>query len=162
MNVRTIFSSLILLFTLALAAWAQDETIDFSEQGFTNAETVYEVSGGGCRVTFNIGENTHGAYPKYYDNGEAVRLYVNNTMTVTSTNGKSIAQINIVFGSGDGRNNIVVDGGTYADGTWVGNANEVVFSCAQSGSFFIGGYDELFWATEQSIVQLVNHNKRVV
>lgn len=41
-------------------------------------------------------------------------------------------------------------------------ANEVVFSCAQSGSFFIGGYDELFWATEQSIVQLVNHNKRVV
>ncbi len=128
MNLRTIFSSLILLFTFALAAWAQDETIDFSEQGFTNAETVYEVSGGGCRVTFNIGENTHGAYPKYYDNGEAVRLYVNNTMTVTSTNGKSIAQINIVFGSGDGRNNIVVDGGTYADGTWVGNANEVVFS----------------------------------
>lgn len=39
---------------------------------------------------------------------------------------------------------------------------ESPFLCAQSGSFFIGGYDELFWATEQSIVQLVNHNKRVV
>ncbi len=129
MNLRTIFSSLILLFTFALAAWAQDETIDFSEQGFTNAETVYEVSGGGCRVTFNIGENTHGAYPKYYDNGEAVRLYVNNTMTVTSTNGKSIAQINIVFGSGDGRNDIQVgDVGTYAEGVWEGNANSVTFS----------------------------------
>lgn len=128
MNIRTIFSSLILLFTFALAAWAQDVTIDLSNQGFVNAETVYEVSGGGCRVTFDIGENKHGAYPKYYDNGEAVRLYVNNTMTVTANNEAIIAQINIVFGSGDGRNNIVVDGGTYADGTWVGNANEVIFS----------------------------------
>ena len=117
-----------MLFTFALAAWAQDVTIDLSAQEFVNAETVVEVSGGGCSVTFDIGENTHGAYPKYYDNGESVRVYVNNTMTVTAPDGVMIAQINIVFGSGDGRNNIVVDDGTYADGTWVGNANQVIFS----------------------------------
>lgn len=47
-------------------------------------------------------------------------------------------------------------------GTKKASPESDAFLCAQSGSFFIGGYDELFWATEQSIVQLVNHNKRVV
>ncbi len=130
MNVRTIFSSLILLFTFALAAWAQDETIDLSNQGFTNGQLVEEVSGTGCKVEFARGANDRGVLPRYYDNGTAVRVYFGNTMTVTANEADAkIVQINLIFGSGDGRNDIQVgDVGTYAEGVWEGNANSVTFS----------------------------------
>ena len=130
MNVRTILSSIILLFTFALAAWAQDETIDLSEQGFTNGQLVEEVSGTGCKVEFARGANDRGVLPRYYDNGTAVRVYFGNTMTVTANEADAkIVQINLIFGSGDGRNDIQVgDVGTYAEGVWEGNANSVTFS----------------------------------
>jgi len=130
MNVRTIFSSLILLFTFALAAWAQDETIDLSNQGFTNGQLVEEVLGTGCKVEFARGANDRGVLPRYYDNGTAVRVYFGNTMTVTANEADAkIVQINLIFGSGDGRNDIQVgDVGTYAEGVWEGNANSVTFS----------------------------------
>ncbi len=130
MNVRTFFSSLILLFTFALAAWAQDETIDLSNQGFTNGQLVEEVSGTGCKVEFARGSNDRGVLPRYYDNGTAVRVYFGNTMTVTANESDAkIVQINLIFGTGDGRNDIQVgDVGTYAEGVWEGNANSVTFS----------------------------------
>ena len=130
MNVRTFFSTLILPFTFALAAWAQDETIDLSEQGFTNGQLVEEVSGTGCKVEFALGANDRGVLPRYYDNGTAVRVYFGNTMTVTANKADTkIVQINLIFGSGDGRNDIQVgDVGTYAEGVWEGNANSVTFS----------------------------------
>ena len=130
MNVRTFFSSLILLFTFALAAWAQDETIDLSNQGFTNGQLVEEVSGTGCKVEFARGSNDRGVLPRYYDNGTAVRVYFGNTMTVTANEADAkIVQINLIFGTGDGRNDIQVgDVGTYAEGVWEGNANSVTFS----------------------------------
>lgn len=130
MNVRSFFSSLILLFTFALAAWAQDETIDLSEQGFTNGQLVEVVSGTGCKVEFARGSNDRGVLPRYYDNGTAVRVYFGNTMTVTANEADAkIVQINLIFGTGDGRNDIQVgDVGTYAEGVWEGNANSVTFS----------------------------------
>ena len=130
MNLRTFFLSIILLFTFALAAWAQDETIDLSNQGFTNGQLVEEVSGTGCKVEFARGANDRGVLPTYYDNGTAVRVYFGNTMTVTANeNDAKIVQINLIFGTGDGRNDIQVgDVGTYAEGVWEGNANSVTFS----------------------------------
>ena len=51
-------------------------------------------------------------------------------MTVTANEADAkIVQINLIFGSGDGRNDIQVgDVGTYAEGVWEGNANSVTFS----------------------------------
>lgn len=130
MNSRTIFFSVILLFTFTMVAWAQDETIDLSNQGFTNGQLVEEVSGTGCKVEFARGANDRGVLPRYYDNGTAVRVYFGNTMTVTANGADAkIVQINLIFGSGDGRNDIQVgDVGTYAEGVWEGNANSVTFS----------------------------------
>ncbi|MBR5715579.1 MAG: chitobiase/beta-hexosaminidase C-terminal domain-containing protein [Bacteroidales bacterium] len=115
------------MFTSAFQAWAQGESIDFSAQGFGNGEAMDVVLGSGCVVEFSIGSNTHGACPKYFTNGESVRVYVNNTMTVTAEDDAQITEINFVFGSGDGSNIINVEKGTYADGTWTGIANEVTF-----------------------------------
>ena len=130
MNARKVISYLILLLTSALQAWAQDETIDLSNQGFTNGQLVEEVSGIGCKVEFARGANDRGVLPRYYDNGTAVRVYFGNTMTVTANEADAkIVQINLIFGSGDGRNDIQVgDVGTYAEGVWEGNANSVTFS----------------------------------
>lgn len=113
-----------------MVAWAQDETIDLSNQGFTNGQLVEEVSGTGCKVEFARGANDRGVLPRYYDNGTAVRVYFGNTMTVTANEADAkIVQINLIFGSGDGRNDIQVgDVGTYAEGVWEGNANSVTFS----------------------------------
>ena len=129
MNVRTVFLFFILLLTSTLQAWGQDETIDLSKQGFTNGQLVDEVSGAGCMVVFDRGANDRGVLPTYYDNGESVRVYFGNTMTVTADNDVKIVQINLIFGTGDGRNGIQVgDVGSYAEGVWEGNANSVTFS----------------------------------
>lgn len=125
---KSILFCLFALLCLTQPIWAQDETIDLTANGYGNGETVELVSGTNCNVTFGLGENTHGVYPKFYTNGNAVRLYAGNTMTVTSKNSKAIAEVNIVFGSGGNSNAISVDAGTYTDGTWTGDATEVTFT----------------------------------
>ena len=122
-------SCLLTLMGVALGAWAQDETIDLNGQNYQNAQKVEKpVEGTNCTVTFDLGQNTHGTRPTYYDNGTAVRVYANNTMTVTAKNGKQISEISLVFGSGGNSNAITTSTGTYADGTWTGEAAEVIFT----------------------------------
>ena len=67
--------------------------------------------------------------PKYYANGESVRCYAGNTMTVKAGDITSIA---ITFGSGDSNNAISVNTGTLDGSTWTGNADEVVFTIGGS------------------------------
>ena len=102
-----------------------DETIDFTKQGYTNAQDVTSVSGTGCTVTFGKGTNSNS--PKYYSTGDAIRLYGSNTMTVAVT-GKTIEKIELTFGTGDGSNSITTDVATYSKGTWTGSASSVRFT----------------------------------
>lgn len=125
---KSILFCLFALLCFTQAIWAQDETIDLTTKGYGNGETVESVSGTNCNITFGLGTNTHDVYPKFYTNGNAVRLYAGNTMTVTAKNSKAIAEINMVFGSGGNSNAISVDAGTYTDGTWTGDATEVTFT----------------------------------
>ena len=115
--------------TIALSATASavlDETIVFSEQGFENGEDVESVIGANCTATFDEGSNNRNA-PKYYDNGDAVRLYGGNTMTIAS-DAQNIVEIELIFGTGDGNNGITTNVGTYETGTWTGNAKAVTFT----------------------------------
>lgn len=123
---KSILFCLFALLCFTQALWAQDETIDLTAQGFTNAQSVTTVSGTNCTVTFGLGTNTHNAVPKYYDNGAAVRVYANNTITVTSS--KKMTEINLVFSSGGNTNPITVSTGIFAEGTWTGKAEAVTFN----------------------------------
>ena len=123
---KSILFCLFALLCFTQALWAQDETIDLTAQGFTNAQSVTNVSGTNCTVTFGLGTNTHNAVPKYYDNGAAVRVYANNTITVTSS--KKMTEINLVFSSGGNTNPITVSTGIFAEGTWTGKAEAVTFN----------------------------------
>ena len=115
-----------ILCTLAVTtAWATDETITFSELGYSNAQEITTVNGTNFTITFNKGTNSNA--PKYYTSGTAIRAYGGNYFTIASTS-KTITKIEITFGSDDGSNIITTDVQTYSNGTWTGSAKSVKFT----------------------------------
>lgn len=77
------FLTLLMLVVWA-SGFAQDtETIDLTKQGFENATVVSEVTGTDVKLSFAKGTNTN--VPTYYTADKTVRLYVNNTLTISST-----------------------------------------------------------------------------
>lgn len=73
--------------------------IDFTIQGFDNAQDVTTVSGTGGSVTFGQGTNNQYS-PKWYDSGSAIRIYTNNTITITAEDGKKIESVQFSITSG--------------------------------------------------------------
>jgi len=115
-----------ILCTLAFTtAWAADETITFSELGYSNAQEITTVNGTNFTITFNKGTNSNA--PKYYTSGTAIRVYGGNYFTIASTS-KTITKIEITFGSGGDSNAITTDVQTYSNGTWTGSAKSVKFT----------------------------------
>ena len=124
------------LFALALftaSAWADEVTIDFSAQGYTNAQEVASLTVGGVTVTFDKGSNSN--VPKYYDAGTAMRVYGGGTFTVSSSSNISAIEItysgasyNLAHGGTAG----TVDTGTYtengATGNWTGGSSTITFT----------------------------------
>ncbi len=107
------------------SAWAADETVTFSDQGYSNQAVVSTYVGTDFVIGFDKGSNSNA--PKYYTSGTAIRAYGGNKMTVQS-NTKTITEIVLSFGSSDGSNAITTDVGTYSNGTWTGSASTVVFT----------------------------------
>ena len=107
------------------SAWADTESVTFSEKGYTNGNAVTSYDGSAFSIAFNKGTNSSNA-PKYYSTGSAIRCYGGNTFTVSSS--YTITEIALTFGSGDGTNAITTDGGTYENNTWTGSASAVVFT----------------------------------
>ena len=103
-------------------------SIDFSAQGYANAQEVSSIKVGDITITLDKGTNSN--TPKYYNTGAAVRLYGSNTFTVTSS-GKAIEKIELTFGSGDAGetgNPFTCDSGSYSSPTWTGSASSVTFT----------------------------------
>ncbi len=123
---------LLLLWTFLLCftagSFAEEIVIDFTAKGYTNSQEVTTVEQDGVTVTFDKGTNSN--TPKYFTSGTAVRVYGGGTMTVSS--GSNITGIAVTFGSSDGSNALTTDVGTFADGTWTGSSNSVVFSVGGS------------------------------
>ena len=124
----------------SLNTWADpDETVTFSEQGYSNQQTISSYEGTDFSVTFNKGTNSND--PKYYTSGSAIRAYGGNYFTVSSTT-KTIEKIVITFGSSDGSNAITTDEATYQNGTWEGSASSVTFTIGgTSGNRRIAGLE---------------------
>ena len=140
----------LLLLAVASIAWAGEETITFSEQGYSNAVEVTTVDGNNFTVTFDKGSNSSNA-AKYYTSGTAVRVYGGNTFTVSS--GKSITKIVLTFGSSDGSNEITADKETYNNGTWEGQSSSVKFTVGgTSGNRRIAAITVTFEGTSTLVV----------
>ena len=123
------FLMLALLCAVFSTAWGTEETITFSEQGFSNGQEITSISGTNFSITFAQGTNTNNA-PKYYTSGTAIRAYGGNYFTVSSSS--TITKIVITFGSGEGSNEITTNVETYSNGTWEGSATDVTFTIGGS------------------------------
>lgn len=107
-------------------AWGEEVTVTFdaSKQGYTNAQTITDVTiTDGISVTFTKGT----ASPAYYTSGTAIRCYAKGGFTITSTIG-DITKIVFTYGSSDGSNAITADVGSFDKNTWTGQASAIKFS----------------------------------
>lgn len=122
----------------------QTATIVFSELGYENA-TYYptvNVADTSIVLTFDQGENKNNG-PKYYTTGAAMRLYAQNTMTVSAPAGVKISKIVMTTPTGSNAFNaestasvgeFVVGNDDSGDnqGTavsvWTGDASTIVFT----------------------------------
>ena len=153
------FKTFLILALLAMvgnSAWAQDESVTFSSQGYTNAQEISSYSGTSFSVTFAKGTNSNNA-PKYYNTGKAIRCYGGNTITVSSST-KTIASVQFSFGSSDGSNAITASVGDYSQGEWTGSANSVTFTIGgSSGNRRIAGISVTYEAGgDPTVPQKVN------
>lgn len=113
------------LITGTSSSWADNESVTFSAQGYTNQQEISSYTGTNFSIAFDKGSNSNA--PKYYTNGTAIRAYGGNTFTVSSSH--TITGITLSFGSGDGSNAITTNVTTYnSNGTWSGSANSVTFT----------------------------------
>lgn len=77
-------------------------------------------------VTLTLSKGTGSSKPAYYEKGDAVRFYSNNTFTLKSND--RIVSIVLSFASGDGANEISYNSGasgSYSDSFWYGDSHEV-------------------------------------
>ena len=174
-NLRWLLASLLLVAGMS-SAWADEETIDFSAQGYTNAQQVTETSGTVVKATFTNG----GTATAYYTTGAAVRVYNGGTMSITA-DGNEITKIVYTYelngsatASVAGKN----DAGTYntSTKTWTGSDTEVVLTAgtakhvriskvvvtytataSSDPSFTVDDVDIAYNATSGSIAYTVNN-----
>lgn len=78
-------------------AKAEDVVFVFADMGFSNQQVIPEVEVGDVKLNFDQG--THASYaPTYYDSGSAIRMYLGNTLTISSTNSsKKITKLLMTF-----------------------------------------------------------------
>lgn len=121
---------------LMLVVWASGfaqgtETIDLTKQGFKSGADVSAVTGTDVNLSFAKGKTSTNS-PKYYTNnsGNAVRLYKDGTLKISSTT-KNIEKIvfTIVKSKGNLEQTFFSDG-TYTPNsfTWKGSTNDLTIT----------------------------------
>ena len=103
-------------------------TFKFVDMGYENAEKVETINKDGIKIELSLGTNDKDNYPSYYDKGTALRIYKNNTFTVTSE--KAITQIKFSFIEEYVANYVPSTGECKLDGltcTWTGSAKTIKF-----------------------------------
>ena len=85
-----------------LTASSSKVTVTFSEQGFTDQQEVKSLTlSDGTTITFSAEDSQ--TSPKYFNSGEALRLYARNSMTITGKD-KGIAKVVLTCQSYSGTN----------------------------------------------------------
>lgn len=110
------------------AVFAHAETVEYGPQlgevsfVFDNSGLTFEDDGVSIVFAKANGNNA----PVYNANGEAMRAYGGNTITVAA---EGMTQVVFAFSTGEGTNPITPNEGEFTnETTWTGNADEVVFT----------------------------------
>ena len=126
-----IIVSAMLFAAVSIFAFAADNssvTFKFADMGYENAEKVETINKDGIKIELSLGTNDKDNYPTYYDKGSALRIYKNNTFTVTCDT--AITSIKFSFIEEYVANYVPSTGECKLDGltcTWTGNAKSIKF-----------------------------------
>ncbi|MFI3327577.1 MAG: BACON domain-containing protein [Rikenellaceae bacterium] len=111
-----------------------------SDFGSTDAVDMPDMIFGNYLFIWSKGDGTNA--PKYYDTGDAARLYINNTLTIMTVDGSPIESIEMSIASS--YDFLSCDVGTLSSGSWTGSSNKVVFTSSKSHtriySFILDGF----------------------
>ena len=133
-TILTAVFALLVFMTPSMVAWGQNEaTWDPSYPSNTILHEVTIQIDDNISATFNRGMGA--TDPQYYTNGDAVRMYGSNTLTITTSSNSLITQILINLTQSVG---FSVSSGSYVVnnnvGTWTGDpSNAIVFTNNVSG-----------------------------
>lgn len=115
-----------------VSGFAQDtKTIDLTQQGFKNGDKVSVVNGTDIKLEFSKANGS--TDPKYYDSGSSVRMYKNNTLTISSTT-KKISKIKFTLDTSDtdagapAAKSFNIGSYDVSNNTWSGNASKVILT----------------------------------
>ena len=96
---------------------------------YTNGAEATAKTIDGVTFTFDQGDNSSNA-PRYYSSGTSVRMYADNTLTISAES--SITAIAFTFG-GTTSAGLDANTGTYNAGSWSGEATSITFTAGASG-----------------------------
>ena len=121
----------LLLCAVASVGWAEEETLDFTAQNYSNQEGVSILTGTNVKV--DLGKGTGSNAPAYYTTGTAVRLYGGGYMIVSTLDEtKVLTKLVITYYGSDkpSSNNFSIDSGNYdaSTNTWTGSSSSVKFT----------------------------------
>lgn len=117
---------------------ADQITVTWENEGFSNAEDVSTVTKTPVTFTFDKGTNSNG--PKYYTSGKAIRFYGSNTLTISVSQGYELTSVVLTTPTGNNAVNaestvtngtIAIDGGTT---TLTANANVSSMTMTEGGT----------------------------
>ena len=123
----------LLCFSLLLAAavplWAEQESISLGAQGFENGAQVTSVVGESVVLAFDAGKNQMSS-PDYYAKGSAVRVYQDNTLTITARAGYRFSAIEFTVSGSNALTQEMFSSGSYNKQTrrWKNSADVSVLT----------------------------------
>ncbi len=97
----TVDGTTVTLYNAEVIAGSKTVTIDLNSQGWENGAEVSTVNFDGGVITFNVGSGS--TTPKFYSGTKGVRMYANNTLTITGES-KAIASAVLTCDSYSGTN----------------------------------------------------------
>ncbi len=133
--------AMVMSLVVAVSAAESTATLTATELGLENAAEFVETKIGSITFTPSAGTNEKNT-PKFYANGNAVRFYAGNTLTITPDAGCTITKIEIAAESNDiSSADVTVDNGT-RDGIVItpvdGTKPVVITKNGTSGNFRVG------------------------
>lgn len=101
------------------------KSLTFSDLELANAYdlTTESIVMDNCSLSFDKGTNNNA--PKYYTAGTNVRIYQNNSLTISSDD--NITAVSFAI-SGTNAGKVTTNVGTYADDSWTGSSKSVTFT----------------------------------
>lgn len=107
---------------------------DFTTENSTVLSTI-ETTIGNYKFTWDKGTHTT-SQPTYYTSGDAIRVYVGNTFTISTVDGSDISSVDFEYVSSTYGQNITSDLGTISEdfSNWSGSTSSVTFTNSNSGS----------------------------